>query len=159
MVFAMTKSAAGKLSSLVTSDAFEKEYLAVVHGTPAEEKAELCDYLYHDPRRNLTAVVEAGSKDAKEAKLAYTLLGRDMEGELSLVRVRLYTGRTHQIRVQFASRSMPIAGDGKYGARDRMALALWSARLTLRHPVRKKTMTFEALPDNTVSPWDRFSML
>ena len=159
MVFAMTKSAAGKLSALVTSDAFEKEYLAVVHGTPAEEKAELCDYLYHDSRRNLTSVVEAGSKDAKEARLAYTLLARDMEREFSLVRVRLYTGRTHQIRVQLASRSMPIAGDGKYGARDRMGLALWSARLTFRHPVRKKTMTFEALPDHTVSPWDRFGML
>ena len=159
MVFAMTKSAAGKLSALVTSDAFEKEYLAVIHGAPEQEKAELCDYLYHDSRRNLTSVVEASRKDAKEARLAYTLLARDMEHEFSLVRVRLYTGRTHQIRVQFASRAMPIAGDGKYGARDRMGLALWSARLTFRHPVRKKTMTFEAFPDNTVSPWDRFGIV
>ncbi len=158
MIFAMTKAAAGKLSALVTSEAFEKEYTAVIHGVPAEEKGELCDWLFHDSRKNLTSTVPPSHKDAKEARLAYTLLARDMEGEFSLVRIRLYTGRTHQIRVQFASRSMPLAGDGKYGARDRMGLALWSSRLTFRHPVRKKTMTFASLPDGAVSPWDRFSL-
>ena len=158
MIFAMTKSAAGKLSALVTSDAFEKEYLAAVHGVPSEEKGEFSDFLFHDSRRNLTSVVAPDHKDAKDARLAYTLLARDMENEFSLVRVRLYTGRTHQIRVQFSSRSRPIAGDGKYGARDRMGLALWSHRLTFRHPVNKKTMTFEALPDHTQTPWDRFSL-
>lgn len=158
MLFAMTKAAAGKLSALVTSDGFEKEYVAVIHGAPTEEKGELFDYLVHDARRNLTSVAKPTDKDAKEARLAYTLLARDMEREFSLVRVRLYTGRTHQIRVQLASRSMPIAGDGKYGARDRMGLALWACRLSFRHPVRKKTMTFEALPDGTVTPWDRFSL-
>ncbi len=158
MIFAMTKAAAGKLSALVTSDAFEKEYTAVIHGVPAEDKGELLDFLYHDSRKNLTSVVPSSHKEAKEARLAYTLLAKDMEGEFSLIRVRLYTGRTHQIRVQFASRSMPLAGDGKYGARDRMGLALWSSRLSFRHPVRKKTMTFEALPDGTVAPWDRFSL-
>ena len=159
MVFAMSKSAAGKLSALVGSEAFEKEYLAVIHGAPSEEKGELSDYLFHDSRRNLTSVVGAEHKDAKAARLAYTLLARDMEWEFSLVRVRLYTGRTHQIRVQFSSREMPLVGDGQYGARDRMGLALWSARLTFRHPARKKTMTFEALPDSTAAPWDRFSIL
>jgi 23S rRNA pseudouridine1911/1915/1917 synthase len=158
MLFAMTKSAAGKLSALVTSDLFEKEYMAVIHGVPAEEKGELSDFLFHDARRNLTTVVTPDHKDAKDARLAYTLLAKDMENEFSLVRVRLYTGRTHQIRVQFASRSMPIAGDGKYGARDRMGLALWSSRLSFRHPIRKKTMTFEALPDGKATPWDRFSL-
>ena len=158
MIFAMTKAAAGKLSALVTSDAFEKEYTAVIHGVPAEDKGELLDFLYHDSRKNLTSVVPSSHKEAKEARLAYTLLAKDMEGEFSLIRVRLYTGRTHQIRVQFASRSMPLAGDGKYGARDRMGLALWSSRLSFRHPVRKKTMTFEASPDGSVTPWDRFSL-
>ena len=158
MLFAMTKSAAGKLSALVTSDLFEKEYMAVIHGVPTEEKGELSDFLFHDARRNLTTVVTPDHKDAKDARLAYTLLAKDMENEFSLVRVRLYTGRTHQIRVQFASRSLPIAGDGKYGARDRMGLALWSSRLSFRHPIRKKTMTFEALPDGTATPWDRFSL-
>jgi 23S rRNA pseudouridine1911/1915/1917 synthase len=157
MIFAMTKAAAGKLSALVTSDAFEKEYTAVIHGVPAEEKGELFDFLYHDSRKNLTSVVPPTQKDAKEARLAYTLLGQDMEKEFSLVRVRLYTGRTHQIRVQFSSREMSIAGDGKYGARDRMGLALWSYRLSFRHPIRKKQMSFTALPDQSIEPWDRFS--
>ena len=157
MVFAMTKSAAGKLSGMVGTDAFEKEYLAVIHGTPTEDKGEFTDYLYHDPKRNFTSVVSKTQKDAKEAKLAYTLIGRDMEKEFSLVRVRLYTGRTHQIRVQFSSRGMSIAGDGKYGSRDRMGLALWSSRLSFRHPIRKKTMAFNALPDGKTEPWDRFS--
>ena len=157
MIFAMTKAAAGKLSGMVGTDAFEKEYMAVIHGAPTEEKGELSDYLYHDPRKNFTSVVPKTQKDAKEARLAYTLLGRDMEKEFSLVRVRLYTGRTHQIRVQFSSRETPIAGDGKYGARDRMGLALWSYRLSFRHPIKKKTMSFTALPDNSTAPWDRFS--
>lgn len=157
MIFAMTKAAAGKLSGMVGTDAFEKEYMAVIHGVPTEEKGEFSDYLYHDPRKNFTSVVPKTQKDAKEARLAYTLLGRDMEKEFSLVRVRLYTGRTHQIRVQFSSREMPIAGDGKYGARDRMGLALWSYRLSFRHPIKKKMMAFTALPDNGTAPWDRFS--
>ena len=157
MIFAMTKSAAGKLSALVTSSAFEKEYLTVIHGAPSEEKGEFTDWLFHDSKRNLTSVVAADHKDAKDAKLAYTMLAKDMENEFSLVRVRLYTGRTHQIRVQFSSRSMPIAGDGKYGARDRMGLALWSYRLSFRHPIKKKAMSFTALPDDKIAPWDRFS--
>ena len=157
MVFAMTKAAAGKLSGMVGTDSFEKEYLAVVHGAPTEDQGEFTDYLYHDPKRNFTSVVPKTQKDAKEAKLAYTLLGKDMEKEFSLVRVRLYTGRTHQIRVQFSSRGMSIAGDGKYGSRDRMGLALWSYRLSFRHPIRKKTMAFTALPNDKTEPWDRFS--
>ena len=157
MVFAMTKAMAGKLSGMVGTDSFEKEYMAVIHGAPMEEKGEFSDYLYHDSRKNFTSVVPKTQKDAKEARLAYTLLGKDMEKEFSLVRVRLYTGRTHQIRVQFSSREMPIAGDGKYGARDRMGLALWSYRLSFRHPIKKKAMSFTALPDDKIAPWDRFS--
>ncbi|MBQ8496533.1 MAG: RluA family pseudouridine synthase [Clostridia bacterium] len=154
MVFAMTKAAAGKLSALLGTDAFEKEYITVVHGEPAEKSGEFFDYLRHDARRNMTSVVPKEEKDAKDAKLSYTLLQSD--GEFSLVRVRLHTGRTHQIRVQFSSRNMSIAGDGKYGARDRMGLALWSYRLAFRHPIRKKRMVFTALPDENVTPWDRF---
>ena len=89
MIFAMTKPAAGKLSALVTSSAFEKEYLTVIHGTPSEEKGEFTDWLFHDSKRNLTSVVAADHKDAKDARLAYTMLARDMENEFSLVRVRL----------------------------------------------------------------------
>ena len=157
MLFAMTRAAAGKLSALVGTDAFEKEYLAAVHGIPSAPKGDFEDFLYHDAKRNMTSVVSAGTKDAKNARLSYTLLQTDAEEALSLVRVRLHTGRTHQIRVQFSSRNMPIAGDGKYGARDRMGLALWSYKLSFRHPQKKKRMTFTALPDEASSPWDLFS--
>ena len=154
MVFAMTKNAAGKLSALLGTDTFEKEYLTVIHGKTAETSGEFFDYLFHDSRRNMTSVVSKDEKDAKDAKLSYTLLQSDTE--FSLVKVRLHTGRTHQIRVQFSSRNLPIAGDGKYGAHDRMGLALWSYRLAFRHPIRKKRMVFTALPDKNITPWDRF---
>ena len=154
MVFAMTRAAAGKLSALLGTDTFEKEYLTVIHGEPKETSGEFFDYLVHDVRRNMTFVAEKTEKDAKDARLSYTLLQAD--GEYSLVRVRLHTGRTHQIRVQFSSRGMPIAGDGKYGARDRLGLALWSYRVSFKHPFRKKRMVFTALPDENTAPWNRF---
>ncbi len=158
MVFALTGTAAGKLSGMLGTDGFEKDYMAVIHGTPAEESGEFSDYLYHDPRRNFTSVVAKGVREAKEARLAYNLIAQDMEKEFSLVHIHLYTGRTHQIRVQFSSRGMPVAGDGKYGAHDRMGLSLWSYRLSFRHPIRKKMMAFSALPDGNSAPWDRFSL-
>ena len=154
MLYAMTREAAGKLSALLGKDDFEKEYLTVVHGAPVEKSGEFFDYLAHDARRNMTSVAAKGDKDAKDARLSYTLLESD--NEFSLVRVRLHTGRTHQIRVQFASRGMGIAGDGKYGARDRMGLALFSHRLAFWHPILKKQMSFTAMPDEKTMPWDRF---
>lgn len=155
MVFALERGAAGKLSALVGTDAFEKEYLTVIHGKPTEKNGDLEDYLFHDAAKNMTSVVSGKDKNAKIAKLSYTLL--EACEEFSLIKVRLHTGRTHQIRVQFSSRNMPIAGDGKYGARDRMGLALWSYKLTFKHPIRKKRMTFTAFPDRETTPWNLFS--
>ena len=154
MMFAFTRAMAGKLSAMLGTENFQKEYLTVVHGTPKEKSGEFFDYLVHDPRRNMTSVVDKLAKDAKDARLSYKLLQSD--NEFSLVEVRLHTGRTHQIRVQFSSRGLPIAGDGKYGARDRMGLALWSYRLSFPHPIKKKRMTFMALPDEETTPWNRF---
>ncbi len=158
MVFAFTRTAAGKLSGMMGTDRFIKEYLAVVHGTPQNEKGMLCDYLLHDPKRNITTVVSKNDRNAKEALLSYDLLQTTEENDSSLVHIHLHTGRTHQIRVQFSSRNMPIVGDGKYGSRDRCGLALWSNRLSFSHPTRKKHLTFSALPDLTITPWDRFSL-
>lgn len=155
MVFALNKNAAGKLSACVGTDSFEKEYLAVIHGVPTQTDGKLTDYLSHNAAKNMTSVVSANDKNAKIAELGYTVL--DSADEFSLVRVRLYTGRTHQIRVQFASRNMPLAGDGKYGARDRMGLALWSCRLTFKDPFTKKRKTFTAFPDRETTPWNLFS--
>ncbi len=155
MIFALNRSAAGKLSALIGTDAFEKEYLAVVHGVPVEKSGKLTDYLAHDAAKNMTYVVSEKDRNAKIAELSYTLLQSDEE--FSLIRVRLHTGRTHQIRVQFSSRNMALAGDGKYGARDRMGLALWSYRLTFKDPFTKKRRTFTALPDGETTPWNLFS--
>ena len=154
MVFAMTRAVAGKLSALIGSDSFEKEYLTIIHGIPEQKQGDFTDFLYHDTKRNMTSVVSSHEKDAKEARLSYALLEQNEDS--SLVKVRLHTGRTHQIRVQFASRNMPIIGDGKYGARDRMNLALFSHRLSFKHPIKKKRMTFTAFPHSQMQPWDRF---
>ncbi len=156
MLFALTKEMAGKLSGLVTSDAFEKEYLTVVDGIPETDTGTFEDYLFHDARKNMTSVVSAKEKDAKKARLSYEVLEKN-DG-VALVRVRLHTGRTHQIRVQFSSRGMPILGDGRYGNRERHDVALWSYRLTFVHPMTKKRLTYSAFPE-PLTPWNRFSIL
>ena len=114
MVYARTKAAAAQLSRLIQDGQMVKEYVALVHGTPPGE-GDWEDLLFKDSRKNKVFVVKRQRAGVKAARLAYTRLS---EGELSLVRIRLYTGRSHQIRVQFASRGYPLVGDHKYGARD-----------------------------------------
>ncbi len=156
MVFARTKETAGKLSAVLGSDAFRKEYLTVVQGILPNATGTLEDYLFHDPKRNMTSVVSAKEKGAKAASLSYEV--SETTENASLVRVLLHTGRTHQIRVQFSSRGFPILGDGKYGSRERHGVALWSYRLSFVHPITKKHLTYHALPEKT-APWDMFSSL
>ena len=130
MVFAKTAPAAAKLSQAIAGGTLQKEYLAVLERSPERAEGELSDFLFHDRTKNKTYVVSRQRKGVKEAKLAYRVL--DVQNGLCLVRIRLYTGRTHQIRVQFASRGMPLVGDGKYGSRKNAAApALWSYALTL----------------------------
>lgn len=145
MVYAREPRAAARLSAAVQAHAFGKEYLAWVHGTP-EPRATLRDLLFHDRMKNKTFVVERERRGVKEAILDYENLKtrRDASGEArTLVSVRLHTGRTHQIRVQFAHRGHPLVGDGKYGARgDRCPIALFCHRLQFPHPVSGKMLTF-----------------
>ena len=142
MVYARTKEAAGKLSAAIQAGAMVKEYVAAVHGTPPE-RGDWEDWLFKDSSKNKVFVVKKERKGVKKARLEFTRL---REGETSLVRVRLHTGRTHQIRVQFASRGYPLAGDHKYGARDdNSAPMLYSYKLSF--PFRGKTFQFEDLPD------------
>ena len=119
MVFAKTAPAAAKLSQAIAGGELQKEYLAVLERSPERAEGELSDRLFHDRTKNKTYVVSRQRKGVKEAKLAYRVL--DVQNGLCLVRIRLYTGRTHQIRVQFASRGMPLVGDGKYGSRKNAA--------------------------------------
>ena len=142
MVYARTKPAAAALSKAIQEGSMVKEYVAMVHGTPPES-GDWEDLLWKDSRKNKVFVVNRMRGGVKQARLEYTLL---TAGEESLVRIRLHTGRSHQIRVQFASRGYPLVGDHKYGARDpASAPMLFSCRLTF--PYRGKTLQFEAMPD------------
>ena len=144
MVFAKTAPAAAKLSQAIAGGELRKEYLAVLERSPEQTEGELSDLLFHDRTKNKTYVVSRQRKSVKEAKLAYRVL--DVQNGLCLVRIRLYTGRTHQIRVQFASRGMPLVGDGKYGSRKNAAApALWSYALTL--PMGGAIARIRALPE------------
>ena len=142
MVYARTKAAAAALSEAIREGQMVKEYMALVHGTPPEQ-GDWEDLLFKDSRRNKVFVVDRLRTGVKAARLEFT---RKTAGERSLVRIRLHTGRSHQIRVQFASRGFPLVGDHKYGARDDTpAPMLFSCRL--RFPWKGKEEVFEALPD------------
>ena len=157
MVYARTKQAAAALSAAVARREMEKEYLCVVPGGPEPAQGLMRDLLYRDAAKNKSFVVKRPRRGVKEAELAYTLLERGPEN--ALVRVALHTGRSHQIRVQFASRAMPLLGDVKYGSRERRCtIALWSCRLAFPHPDSKKPMAFTALPPSSF-PWSGFSCL
>ena len=142
MVYARTKTAAAGLSKAVQEGSMVKEYVAMVHGTPPES-GDWEDFLFKDSRKNKVFVVKKERKGVKKARLDFRRL---TAGEISLVRIRLHTGRSHQIRVQFSSRGFPLVGDHKYGSRDEAtAPMLFSCRISF--PYKGKTAVYEALPD------------
>ena len=154
MVFARSQAAASSLSRQITDKSFWKEYLAVLHGVPKEKEGLLEDLLFRDSTENKTYVVKRMRKGVREAALEYSVL-EEKKG-LSLVRIHLLTGRTHQIRAQFSSRSMPLVGDRKYGAaEDNCEIALWSSRLCFKHPRSGKEMDFSLEPPGGF-PWSLF---
>ena len=160
MVYARTKAAAGKLSAIVSERSMEKEYLAVVQGQMEEESAVLKDLLFRDAAKNKSFVVERQRKGVREAELSYRVLEtkETEEGTFSLVRVKLHTGRTHQIRVQFSHRKHPIVGDQRYGSRIKSPhMALWAYRLACKHPLRKGEVNVSALPPAEY-PWTLFTL-
>ena len=142
MVYARNKATAAALSKAIAQGEMVKEYLAVVHGTPPAE-GDWEDLLFKDSRKNKVFVVKRLRSGVKSARLSYRLL---RAGEQSLVRIRLHTGRSHQIRVQFASRGFPLVGDHKYGSRDSaVAPKLFSASIAF--PYKGQALRYEALPD------------
>ena len=154
MVLARNAKAASELSRQVREDEFHKEYLAVLHGCPAEKSGTLKDLLYRDKARRMTMVTQTPAKGVQEAVLDYWVEGN--AEELSRVRVLLHTGRTHQIRVQFASRLMPLVGERKYAERnDPCEIALWSHKIGFTHPTTGERMVFSKEPPEAY-PWTVF---
>ena len=157
MVYARSRMAASLLSAQVRDGRFEKTYLAVVCGAPETDSGELRDLLRRDRLTRRTLVADAPGKDVREAVLRYETLERQ-EG-LTLLRVALETGRTHQIRVQLASRGLPLWGDAKYGrAQTGGTVALWSHSLTFDHPETGERLTFTAPPPGEQYPWSLFQI-
>ena len=150
MVLARSAEAASLLSAQIREGHFEKAYLAVVRGL-CGDGGELRDLLWRDKARKMTFVADAPGKGVQEAVLRYDTLAR--EAESNLVRVELLTGRTHQIRVQFASRGLPLLGERKYAQpQGEERLALWSYRVAFAHPRTGRDMVFSLRPP-AVPPW------
>ena len=157
MVLACSANAASELSRQIREDQFRKEYLAVVHGRPENPEGTLHDLLARDKARRMTFVAEAPGKGVQEAALSYRVL--EYANGMSLVRVRLHTGRTHQIRVQFSSRGMPLVGERKYAVwNDPCELALWSAKIGFYHPGTGEWVEFSKEPP-AVFPWTEFGRI
>lgn len=156
---AKNAAAAGKLSAQIAAGEAVKEYLAVLRGVPGQAEATLTDLLFRDAKKGKTYVVDRMRKGVREASLDYQLLQtvETESGALSLVRVRLHTGRTHQIRVQFASRGLPLVGDGRYGSGDGGERpALFAFHLLIKQPFKhKKAEAFANPPD--IYPFTLFS--
>lgn len=151
MVLARNAKSASELSRQIREDRFQKEYLAVIHGTPAQKEGTLTDLLYRDKARRMTMVAEIPGKGVQEAILDYRCLA-SLNG-LSRVRVLLRTGRTHQIRVQFSSRNMPLVGERKYCTlEDPCEIALWSHKIGFIHPTKGDWMVFSKEPP-AIYPW------
>ncbi len=161
MIYSKREDMTGKLSALLQSGDYKKTYFAVVHGAPEEREGELRDLIYHDKQKNKSFVVAKKRAGVKEGLARYRCLESvtlDNGEIMSLVKVELITGRTHQIRIQFASRGMPLVGDGKYGSRDNKAkCALWSHRVEFIHPVTKKEIEAWSFPIE-MYPWNMFKI-
>lgn len=151
MVLARNASSASELSRQVREGSFAKEYLAVIHGNPSLPAGTLTDLLMRDKQARMTRVVSQPDKGVQEAILHYQVLSQT-DG-LSRLQIQLVTGRTHQIRVQFSSRGMPLVGERKYAVlEDGCEIALWSYRLAFHHPATGQAMEFTVQPPNTY-PW------
>lgn len=161
MVYAIGKEGAKKLSQIVSENRMQKRYLAVIHGRPEEDKGIFKDLLFKDSSKNKSYVVKRMRRGVKEASLEYEVIDtKETNGEkISLVRILLHTGRTHQIRVQFASRGMPLVGDRRYGSgKDNCPVALHSYSLEFINPFNNNNEEFISEPNREETPWDMFEV-
>ena len=155
MVYAKNSKSAAALSKQIEQNTVKKHYYAVVQGSPDEKSGVLKDLLFRDKQKNKTYVVKRERKGVRDASLEYEVIG-EAEGK-TLLDILLHTGRTHQIRVQFASRKMPLYGDGKYGGGNGK-LVLFAHTLEFSHPVSGEKLVFSAKPDTEEFPWNEFDI-
>lgn len=159
MVFAKTSKAAKRLSEGLRRGEIEKRYFSIVHGVPKDKQAQLTHYIIKSPTRNMVYTVPMATEGAKKAVLFYKLLA--VNDKISLVDIRLKTGRSHQIRVQMAAIGTPLFGDQKYSegrTLPRYNIALWATELKLFHPVTKERMVFRVYPPIDKMPWKYFDV-
>ncbi len=153
MVYAKSSESAAALSKQIEQNTVKKHYYAVVKGCPEEKSGVLSDLLFRDKQKNKSYTVKRMRKGVREASLEYEVIGEN--GGFSMLDILLHTGRTHQIRVQFSSRKMPLYGDGRYGG-GAGNLALFAHTLEFCHPVTGEKMIFSDKPDMTAEPWNMF---
>lgn len=159
MVFAKTSKAAERLSEQIRTGVFEKTYLTVVKGEPRNKQARLTNYLKKDEKNNKVEIATQLETGSKLAVLDYKTL--QTEGDCSLVKVNLQTGRSHQIRVQMANIGCPVYGDMKYGKDTQKAttkMALWATDLKFNHPITKQRLSFRVYPPKQDKPWSNFDL-
>lgn len=160
MVFAKTSKAASRLSEQMRAGDFDKTYYAVVCGRPRDAKGKIVSYLKKDEKTNTVKIVPQSEKDAKRAELDYETLEYNAETDHALVKVKLYSGRGHQIRVQLKSIKCPIFGDQKYGGENmpKVMLNLFACELAFLHPVSKQKMIFRVYPPENAAGWKEFNL-
>lgn len=157
MVFAKNSKSAARLSEQMKNGDFDKKYLTVLVGEPRDEEGRLVNYLKKNPANNIVYVVPSPTTETKRAELRYEVL--EKKDGLSLTKVVLLTGRSHQIRVQLSHLGYPVYGDKKYGGENAKKgnLALWAYELSFTHPVTKERLLFRVEPPKDVAPWDKFN--
>ena len=160
MVFAKTSKAASRLSEQMREGEVDKTYHAIVCGKPRETKGKIVSYLKKDERTNTAQIVPQSTTGAKRAELDYEVLAYNNDTNHSLVKVKLYSGRGHQIRVQMKSIKCPVFGDQKYGGEGmpKVMLNLFATELAFLHPVTKQKLIFRVYPPETSSAWNEFNI-
>lgn len=159
MVFAKNSKSASRLSQQIKDNEMKKTYYCVCSSIPKDKEDMLVNYLKKDEKENIVKIVPLSEVGAKKAELSYKVL--QTKDDFALCQVNLITGRSHQIRVQFAGINCPLVGDNKYGKNNKSAsnnLGLWAGRIEFVHPVTKQKMIFACPPNLDKSPWNKFYM-